>query len=164
MKRFLVVLVVAILVVGAIGAAVLAGYWPEHQRRQALAGELSDLRVELAEATARVRLGELLGELLALEDAIAAQDYGQAQAQASTLFDAARAEVTRVEAGPSRAALEQVVRLRDPVTAGLARGEASTLARVEEAEALVRGALGYPRPVMPRGGEDDPASASASGG
>jgi hypothetical protein len=161
MKRFLVVLVVAILVVGA---AVLAGYWPEHQRRQALEGQLSDLRVELAEATARVRLGELLGELLALEDAIAAQDYGQAQAQASTLFDTARVEVTRVEAGPSRAALEQLVLLRDPVTAGLARGEASTLARVEEAEALVRDALGYPRPVMPRGGEDEPASASASEG
>jgi hypothetical protein len=160
----MVVLVVAALAIGAIGAAALAGYWPEHQRREALAEQLSDVRVELTEATARVRLGELLGQLLALEDAVAAQDYGQAQTQASTLFDAARVEVTRVEAGPSRAALEQVVQLRDPVTAGLARGEPATLARVEEAEALVRGALGYARPLTPRGGSDEVASASASGG
>jgi hypothetical protein len=164
MKRFLVVLVVAILAVGAVGAAALAGYWPEHQRRQALAEQLAGVRAELAEATARVRLGDLLGQLLALEDAVAAQNYGQGQALASPLFDAVRVEATRVEAGTSRAALEQVVRLRDPLTAGLARGEPATLARVEEAEAHVRRALGYPRPVMPSGGPAELASASAPGG
>lgn len=110
MKRYF-----AILVIVLAGLAYLVGYWPEHQRRQALEGQVTSLQEELAEAQARVRLGGPLGQLLAAEDAVSAQNYGQAQALSSKFFDAVRADATRTAAGSVKDALEKVVRMRDPV-------------------------------------------------
>ena len=93
MKRYFVILLMVLA-----GLAYLVGYWPEHQGRKALEGQVARLQVELAEAQARVRLGGLLGQLLAAEDAVSAQNYGQAQALSSKFFDAVRAEATRTAA------------------------------------------------------------------
>ena len=144
MKRYF-----AALVIFLAGLAYLAGYWPERQRRQALEGQLTSLRAELAEAQARVRLGGLLGQLLAAEDAVSAQNYGDAQALSSKFFDAVRAEATRTAAGSFRDVLEKVARMRDPVTASLTRGDPQALTQLRDAEALVRSALGFPRPATP---------------
>jgi hypothetical protein len=139
----------AILVIVLAGLAYLAGYWPEHQRRQALEGQVTSLQVQLAEAQARVRLGSLLGQLLATEDAVSAQNYGQAQALSSQFFDAVRAETTRTAAGPFKDALDKVVPMRDPVTASLTRGDPQALTLLRDAETLVRNALGFPRAATP---------------
>jgi hypothetical protein len=147
MKRYF-----AILVVVVAGLAYLVGYWPEHQRRQALEGQVASLQVELVEAQARVRLGGLLGQLLAAEDAVSAQNYGQAQALSSKLFDAVRAEATRAAAGSVKDALEKVARMRDPVTASLTRGEPQALTLLRDAETLVRNALGSPGAATPGAG------------
>jgi len=144
MKRYFAVLVVLLA-----GLAYLAGYWPEHQRRQALEGQVASLQVQLAEAQARVRLGGLLGQLLAAEDAVSAQNYGQAQALSSAFFDAVRAEVARTAAGTFKDPLEKVVGMRDPVTASLTRGDPQALTLLRDAETLVRNALGFPRPPTP---------------
>jgi type II secretory pathway pseudopilin PulG len=144
MKRYFATLVIVLA-----GLAYLVGYWPEHQRRQALEGQVTSLRAELAEAQARVRLGGLLGQLLAAEDAVSAQNYGQAQALSSKFFDAVRAEATRPAAGSFNDALEKVVRMRDPVTASLTRGDPQALTLLGDAETLVRNALGFPRPATP---------------
>jgi len=144
MKRYFAALVIVLA-----GLAYLAGYWPEHQQRQALEGQVTSLQAQLAEAQARVRLGGLLGQLLAAEDAVSAQNYGQAQALSSAFFDAVHAEATRTAAGSFKDALEKVGRLRDPVTASLTRGDPQALALLRDAEALVRNALGFPRPATP---------------
>jgi hypothetical protein len=144
MKRYFAVLVVLLA-----GLAYLAGYWPEHQRRQALEGQVASLQVQLAEAQARVRLGGLFGQLLAAEDAVSAQNYGQAQELSSAFFDAARAEMTRTAAGTFNDALEKIVGMRDPVTASLTRGDPQALTLLRDAETLVRNALGFPRPPTP---------------
>jgi hypothetical protein len=144
MKRNFVILVIVLA-----GLAYLGGYWPEHQRRLALGGQVGSLQVELAEAQARVRLGGLLGQLLAAEDAVSAQNYGQAQALSSKFFDAVRSEATRTAAGSLRDALEKVGGMRDPVTASLTRGDPQALTLLRDAETLVRNALGFPRPAMP---------------
>lgn len=144
MKRYF-----AILVIFLAGLAYVVGYWPEHQRRQALEGQVTSLQVQLVEAQARVRLGGLLGQLLAAEDAVSAQNYGQAQALSSTFFDAVRAEATRTAAGSFKGALEKVVGMRDPVTASLTRGDPQALTLLRDAETLVRDALGFPRAPAP---------------
>ena len=144
MKRYF-----AVMVVFLAGLAYLAGYWPERQRRQALEGQLTSLRAELAEAQARVRLGGLLGQLLAAEDAVSAQNYGQAQTLSSEFFDAVRAEATRTAAGSFKDALEKIVRMRDPVTVSLTRGEPQALVLSRDAEALVRNTLVFSRPATP---------------
>jgi len=144
MKRYF-----AALVIFLAGLAYLAGYWPERQRRQALEGQLTSLRAELAEAQAQVRLGGLLGQLLAAEDAVSAQNYGDAQALSSKFFDAVRAEATRTAAGSFRDVLEKVARMRDPVTASLTRGDPQALTLLRDAETLVRSVLGFSRPATP---------------
>ena len=144
MKRYF-----AAMVVFLAGLAFLAGYWPERQRRQALEGQLTSLRADLAEAQARVRLGGLLGQILAAEDAVSAQNYGEAQALSSKFFDAVRTESTRTAAGSFKDGLENVIRMRDPVTASLTRGDPQALTLLRDAETLVRNALGFPRAATP---------------
>ena len=144
MKRYF-----AILVVVLAGLAYLVGYWPEHRRRHDLEGQVASLQVQLVEAQARVRLGGLLGQLLAAEDAVSAQNYGQAQTLSSEFFDAVRAEATRTAAGSFKDALEKIVRMRDPVTVSLTRGEPQALTLLRDAETLVRNALGFARPATP---------------
>jgi hypothetical protein len=139
---------VALLLVLA-GLAYVVGYWPERQRRLALEARVSSQGLELAEAQARVRMGALLGQLLVAEDAVAAQNYGQAQALCSQFFDAARAETTRTAAGGLKDALDKVARMRDLVTASLTRGDPESLALLREAQAPLRSALGFPPPATP---------------
>lgn len=144
MKRYFVILVIVLA-----GLAYLVGYWPEHQGRKALEGQVASLQVELAEAQARVRLGGLLGQLLAAEDAVSAQNYGQAQALSSKFFDAVRAEATRAAASSFKVPLERVAQMRDSVTASLTRGEPQALTQLQDAETVVRDALGFPRAATP---------------
>jgi len=144
MKRLFVTLVIVLA-----GLAYLGGYWPERERRLALEGQVTRLQVELVEAQAKVRLGGLLGQILAVEDAVSAQNYGQAQALSGKLFDGVRDEATQTAAGGLKDALDKVVRLRDPVTASLTRGDPEALTLVRDAETLMRGALGFLRPMTP---------------
>jgi hypothetical protein len=139
----------AIVVIVLAGLAYLVGYWPEHQRREAAEGQVTSLQVALAEAKAWVRLGDLLGQILAAEDAVSARNYGQAQALSSKFFDAVRAEATRTGVASVKDTFEKVVRMRDPVTASLTRGDPQTLTLLRDAETLVRNALGFPRPATP---------------
>jgi hypothetical protein len=149
MRRFAMKKFFAALVIVLVGFAFLVGYWPEHRRRQALEGQVTRLQVQLAEAQARVRLGGLLGQLLATQDAVSAQDYGQAQALSSEFFDAVGAEATRTVAGSVKDALANVLRMRDPVTASLTRGDPQALALLQDAESVLRSTLGFSRPTTP---------------
>jgi len=140
MKRFLV-----LLVIGLVGAAYAAGYWPERQRRVALGEEVRSLEERLAEAEARIRLAGLLARLLTLMDVIGEKNYGQAQALSSAFFDEVRAEASRT-APPFRDPLEGIIRRRDTVTASLTQADPAALGTLREIQAELRRALGYPPP------------------
>ena len=142
MKRYFAVLVIVLA-----GLAFLVGYWPEHHRRQALEQQVTTLQIQLAEAQAQVRLGGLLGQLLATEDAVSAQDYGRAQALSSRFFDTVRAEAARTAGGGVKDALEKVIGMRDPVTASLTRADPQALTLLRDAQSLVRHALGFSHPT-----------------
>ena len=150
MRRYVVIGIIVLAgAVGLAGLAFVAGYWPEHQQRQALEAQVSSLQAQLRDAQARVRLGGLLGQLLAAEDAVSAQNYGEAQALSSELFDAARAEADRTAAGSSNDALEKIIQMRDAVTESLTRGDPQALSLLRDAEMLVRYELGFSRPATP---------------
>src|SRR5688572_24995742 len=70
--------IVAIVAVLLLGAAFLAGYVPEHQRRAANDMEIQRLRNSLVAAEDRVRTSELLGRTLMVREVTARQDYGHA--------------------------------------------------------------------------------------
>ena len=153
MKRYGLLIVVLL-----VGAAYVAGYWPEHQQRMTLERERQGLQGQLAEAQARVRLGGLLGQLLAVIDAAAARNYGQAQDLSSRFFEDLRAESTRVSDAPTRVILEGILRARDSVTASLTRSDPAVLDQLRQAQVGLQSALGY-RVAAPAPAPAPPAAA-----
>jgi hypothetical protein len=146
----------AVLVLLLVAGAYVGGYWP--QRRQAelareeaegLRSQLSEARRQLEASEARQRVGRVFGQFLALQDAVAAGNFGDARPLSSTFFDQAGEEAAKTTDATVRTALDAVMMRRDAVTAGLARGDAP----VREILALVgrdlRRALGYPIPPEP---------------
>lgn len=141
MKRALFVLVVLLA-----GAAYVGGYWPEHRRRTDAEAQASAMQARLTAAESRVRLGEALGQLLRLSDAVAARNYGEAAALSSAYFDRMRDEAARAERPDVKQSLDQILQGRDAVTTALARSDASVSSTIREHELALRKALGYPVP------------------
>jgi hypothetical protein len=138
-------IVAAVLAAALIGVW-MAGYWPEHQRRNAIADELARVQSRLQSAEARSRGAELLGLLLTVEDAATAQNYGLARDYATRFFDTARAEPPSSIA-PLREAVDTIVASRDAVTAALTMADPGVTMTLKRMERRLRTALGYPMPV-----------------
>ena len=115
-----------LIVVLLVGAAYVAGYWPEHQQRMTLERERQGLQGQLAEAQARVRLGGLLGQLLAVIDAAA----GGAGAGAGVVTRYPRADCRPACAWRSWSSTAGSERVRLAVTESLARRIPSRTPRV----------------------------------
>ena len=126
-----------------VGAAYLAGYWPERGQRIAAEGQVEALETKLTLAEAHVRTGALLGRVLTVRELVMRQDYGQALERSSALFDDIRRETTAMPDGQLRDGLTGALTKRDSVTAGLAQGEPGTAAILHDIELELRSALGY---------------------
>lgn len=145
----------ALLVVLLVAGAFVAGYWPQRQARVRAEQEatearrqLADVRAELARVEARDRRGRLFGQLLALQDAVAGGNFGEAQTLSTPFFDGVRDEAARASDAAVRTSLDAILMRRDTVTAGLARGEASVRETLLPIERELRRALGYPLPAL----------------
>jgi hypothetical protein len=146
-----------VLVVLLVAAAFFAGYWPQREKLVLLQAEaaearraLSESQSQLAAAEEKARLGRVFGQFLALHDAVAAGNFGEAQPLSSSFFDQARDEAAKTSDATARTALDAVTMRRDAVTAGLARGEGSVREILVPIERELRRALGYPAaPVAP---------------
>src|SRR5574341_439584 len=112
MKKVLILFVLFLLL---LGAAYVAGMWPERTRRSTLESEKAQLSQRAEAAEARVRVGALVGELLTLEEVTREMNYGQARGLSSPLFDRVQAEAARTTDGGMKASLQSVLALRDPV-------------------------------------------------
>lgn len=133
-------------VVVLMGAAFFAGYVPERRQRTAAEQQAVSLRQQLGAAEARVRMGRLLGRVLAVKDVVARQNYGQAQELPSAFFDEVRNEAAATPSGEFRSVLDQVLSRRDVMTAALAKAEPGILETLRTIEMQIRRALGYPVP------------------
>lgn len=141
-----------LLVVLVLGAFV-AGYWPQREalaRARADSAEsqrqLTEARAVLAAMEARVRLGRVFGQYLALRDAAEAGNFGDAGRFSSPFFDAVREEAEKAPEAAVRVSLELILAKRDAVTAALARNDASVRGLLAPIERELRRALGYPVP------------------
>lgn len=126
--------------------AYVAGYWPERGRRVDAEAQLAIALSERAVAEDRLRLAQLLGRVLLLEDTARSQNYGDAATQSSEFFDAARAELSSTSDANVRTALTQVVARRDAVIGALATGSPSVLIALRALQLELRATLGYPVP------------------
>jgi hypothetical protein len=144
--------VVVVLVLVGVGAFA-GGYWPQRQARTLAEREaaeakqqLSLSRADLARVQARDRRGRLLGQLLAIRDAVASRNFGEARVLSTPFFDGARDESAAEADTKVRAALDEILAHRDAVTAALARGEASVREVLVTIETELRRSLDYPVP------------------
>jgi hypothetical protein len=129
-----------------IGGAFLAGYLPERSLRTAAQRESVALREQLAATEARVRMGQLLGQGLALREVVMRQNFGQAQELSSAFFDGVRREAAATPLDEFRSVLNEVLARRDAVTASLAKADAGILETLRAMELQMRRALAYPVP------------------
>ena len=143
MRKFL---ILAVLALAALAAAYLAGLLPERRQRAAAEAQAAGLQEQLAAASARLQVADLLGQALTLKDVAARQNYGQARELSSTFFDAVQAAAASVPEDRLRQGLNDVLSRRDEVTAALARGEPAVTDALYQIERRLREALGYAMP------------------
>jgi hypothetical protein len=134
--------------------AYLAGHVPEREQHVAAAAEAHALREKLTVAQARVRTGELLGQVITLGEVAQRRDFGQALDLSSAFFDAVRTEAATSPDPGLRQNLNAILSNRDAVTAGLARGEQTVCEILHGIELQLRGTLGYATPPQPASGSD----------
>lgn len=146
----------AVLVLVLVALAFGAGYWPQRERLAAAQADATQARLQLGEVSARLaqaeasaRLGRLLGQLLALRDAVESRDLAQAQILSSRFFDQVREEWGKSGDAAVRNALDAVLTRRDAVTAALARGEAGVREAISLIERELRRAMGLAVPAAP---------------
>ena len=139
-------LIAAIAVIVLIGGAFLAGYLPEQRLRVAAEQQSLALQEQLAAAEARVRMGRLLGQALAVREVVIRQNYGLAQELASPFFDNVRSEAAATPLNEFRSVLTEVLSRRDAITTSLAKADPATVEAVHAIEVRMRRALGYPLP------------------
>jgi hypothetical protein len=139
----------AIAAVVLAGGAFLAGYMPERRLRMAAESQSRLLEDRLAAAEARIRLGEILGEVLTIKETAMRQNYGLAQELSSPFFDRVGAEAARTRDDAFRDALTEVLGRRDGVTAALTKADAGVVEVLHAIELRLRRALGYDVPPEP---------------
>lgn len=138
--------IAAIVAIVLIGGAYLAGYVPERRLRTAAEQESQGLRDRLDAAEARVRMGQLLGQVLAIREVVVRRNFGQAQEFSSGFFDSVRTEAAATSSGQFRNDLNDVLSRRDSVTASLAKGDEAVGEVLRTIEVRMRRALNYPVP------------------
>jgi hypothetical protein len=143
-KRIAAIAAIAAIVMAA--GAFLAGYLPERRLRRAAEQESVTLRDQLTAAEARVRMGRLLGQALAVREVVVRSNYGQAQELSSAFFDSVRQEAAITPSGEFRPVLNGVLSRRDSVTASLAKAEPAVVEVLRMIEVEMRRALGYAVP------------------
>lgn len=135
--------ITAAVAIGAIAVAYVIGYWPERRARTAAESQVQELQMRLDAAEARLRTGEILGRTLVLKEVAARMNYGQARDMASPLFDALRQEASRTSDNALKAVLNELLGMRDPVTAALATADPAVVDSIHQMELRLRAALGY---------------------
>jgi hypothetical protein len=124
----------------------VAGYWPQSRARANAEEQARTLDGQLTTAQARLRVAELLGQVLAVKEVAARRNYGQAQELSSTFFDRVRVETMSTGDSVLRNALNDVLGRRDVVIAALARSDPAVTEALHELELQLRRALNFATP------------------
>jgi len=124
--------------------AYVAGYWPQHSQLTEAQSRITALETRLSDADDRIRLGEVLGKLLRLREALASQNFGQAASLSSSFFDSVRDEALRTKQANVKQLLDTLQKSRDTVTTSIARADVAAATVINGQEVTLRQALGYP--------------------
>lgn len=145
-------LVFLAVVIVAMAAAYVVGFWPERSRRLDTEARAEEVQTQLGAAEAHLRTAQLLGRVLTVKELTARQDYGVALERSSALFDAVRQEAAQIPDPRLRETLTTVLGRRDAITTGLAKADPATADLLHEIELQLRAALDYEMPPSPATG------------
>jgi hypothetical protein len=126
MKRKLIFWLILFLVV------LLLGFVPQYQKARGLSQQLDAAKSELASCHSDVRLSQVLDLASMTYLETNRKNYGIASGYASRLFDLAQQLSGETSAPSVKAGLNEMLASRDAVTAGLAAGDAASLAQIEK--------------------------------
>jgi hypothetical protein len=120
----------------------LAGFLPSYVKAHRLENELREARHEQSLAQLR--------DLASLTYFQANQkDYGLAAGTATRFFDGTQEAVNQAPDASARKPLEDLLSLRDPITAGLAKGDPGVLGDLQTLFLKTRQATGVPSGAQP---------------
>jgi hypothetical protein len=143
-RRNQIVAVAAAVVV--IAGAFLIGYLPQRRARLAAERQVEALQSQLTAAETRLRLGQLLGRVLTLEEVTMRQNYGQALDLSSSFFNTIRESARDAATSEFSGILNDILSRRDEITVALTKADAMVLQTLHAIELRLRGALGYSLP------------------
>jgi hypothetical protein len=127
------IIVVGVLLI----VAFLAGYLPSYSKGKRLENELREARQE--NSLAQLRDLACLAYLQASQ-----KDYGLAAGTSTRLFDRTREAANRAPDASARKSLEDLLSLRDPITAKLATGDPGVLSDLQALFVKTRQATAIP--------------------
>ena len=112
-------------------AGFLAGLIPQYMKTQRSNTELSNTKQQLASCRVETQLSQLLGTAAMTYLEATRKNYGLAEEHSRRFFDQVQQATTQA-AGPAvRKTLDDVLKLRDPITASLAKGDPAVLSDLQ---------------------------------
>jgi hypothetical protein len=112
-------------------AGFLAGFIPQYLKAQRSREELSNNREQLASCKAETQLSQVRDAAAMMYLEATRKNYGIAQEYSQRFFDQVQ-QATAQSADPAaKKALDDVLKLRDPITAALAKGDPAVLSNLQ---------------------------------
>lgn len=121
-----------------LGVGFLAGFVPQFVKCSRLEAELQGARQELVACGERMRLSEYRDLAAQIYLEAARKNYGLAAEAATRFFQGLREHAGETADAELKRRLEEILRLRDGVTAGLAKAEPAVMASLEQLLAETR--------------------------
>lgn len=112
-------------------AGFLAGFVPQYLKAQRSRAELSNTNQQLASCRVETQLSRLRDTAAMMYLEATRKNYGTAQEHAGRFFDQVQQANTQTANPAVRKTLEDVLKLRDPITAALAKGDPAVLSDLQ---------------------------------
>jgi hypothetical protein len=112
-------------------AGFLAGFIPQYLKAERSSAELSNTKQQLASCRAETRLSQLRDTAAMMYLEATRKNYGTAEEHSRRFFDQVQQATTQTADPAVKKALDDVLKLRDPITAALAKGDPAVLSDLQ---------------------------------
>jgi hypothetical protein len=112
-------------------AGFLAGFIPQYAKIQRSSSELSSTKQQLASCRVETQLSQLRDTAAMMYLEATRKNYGIAEEHSRRFFDQVQQATTQTADLAVRKTLDDVLKLRDPITASLAKGDPAVLSDLQ---------------------------------
>jgi type II secretory pathway pseudopilin PulG len=112
-------------------AGFLAGFVPQYLKAQHTSAELSNTKQQLASCQVETRLSRLRDAAAMMYLEATRKNYGTAQEHSRRFFDHVQQATTQTADPAVKKTMDDILKLRDPITAALAKGDPAVLSDLQ---------------------------------